>query len=305
MTKAGAVAAATVFCALLVAFPLAAEPAGATLPIGHAVLLGVVEGVTEYLPVSSTGHLTVIQGILGLWRTPETKSAADAYAICIQAGAIIAVLLISFGRIKGMLRGILGRDREGLRLLGNLIVAFVPAAGIGFVLESRLKQYLFGIWPVAAAWLVGGVFILALLARKARADGKPLEGITWQTALVIGLAQILALWPGVSRSLVTIAGGLFLGLSMSAAVEFSFLLGLVTLGAATVYEGIKLGPEIVRAFGWVSPLVGVAVAAVAAFVAVRWMVSYLRTRSLAIFGWYRIAIAIATAALVATGVLSV
>ncbi len=298
-------AAVLILGSLLVAFPLAAEPVGATLPVGHAVLLGVVEGVTEYLPVSSTGHLTVLEGILGLWGTPETKSAADAYAICIQAGAIIAVLLISFGRIKGMVRGIVGRDRDGLRLLGSLIVAFVPGAGIGFLLESRLKQYLFGVWPVAAAWLVGGVFILAFLARRSRADGKPLEGITWQTALVIGLAQTLALWPGVSRSLVTIAGGLFLGLSMSAAVEFSFLLGLVTLGAATVYEGIKLGPEIVRAFGWVSPLVGVAVAAVAAFVAVRWMVSYLRTRSLAIFGWYRIAIAIATAALVAIGVLSV
>lgn len=121
---------------------------------------------------------------------------------------------------------------------------------------------------------------------------------------MIGLAQVLGLWPGVSRSLVTIAGGIFVGLSVSAAVEYSFLLGLVTLGAATIYEGVKLGPSIVSSFGWASPLIGLLFAAVSAFIAVRWIVGYLRTRSLAIFGWYRILIAVVTGVLVLSGAVS-
>ena len=277
------------------------EPRAMSVP--QAVLLGVVEGVTEYLPVSSTGHLTVVQDLLGLWATPEEKSASDAYAICIQAGAILAVLLIYRLRLKGMVSGLIGRNPEGLRLAGALVVAFVPAAFFGLFLEARIKHYLYGIWPVAAAWLVGGIFILAVLARRRTGEGKALEGLTWQMALLVGLAQVLALWPGVSRSLATIAAGLFVGLTLSAAVEFSFLLGLFTLGAATIYEGLKLGPEIVRTFGWLSPVAGLVAAAVAAFIAVRWMVEYLRTRSLAIFGWYRIGIALMVGVLVLTGVL--
>jgi undecaprenyl-diphosphatase len=281
----------------------AVEPARSTMSIPQAALLGVVEGVTEYLPVSSTGHLTVVQSLLGLWATPEEKRASDAYAICIQLGAIIAVFLVSWRRIKGMVRGIVGRDRDGLRLLGNVVIAFIPAAVFGLLFENRIKHSLYGIWPVAAAWLVGGIFILTALTRRRTREGAALESLGWHSALIIGLVQVVALWPGVSRSLVTIAGALFVGLSLSAAVEFSFLLGLLTLGAATIYEGLKLGPEIVAAFGWVSPLVGLVVAGIAAFIAVRWMVGYLRTRSLAVFGWYRIGAAVVAAVLVITGVL--
>ncbi len=278
------------------------EAPRSAMSVPQALVLGIVEGVTEFLPVSSTGHLTVVQDLLGLWATPEEKNASDAYAICIQLGAIIAVFLVSWGRIKAMVRGIFGADREGLRLFGNVVVAFIPAAIIGLALEKTIKQHLYGVWPVAAAWLVGGLFILLVLTRL-RADGKGIEGLTWQTALVIGCAQVVALWPGVSRSLVTIAGGMFVGLSVGAAVEFSFILGLVTLGAATIYEGVKLGPMIVHAFGWASPVIGLVAAAVSAFLAVRWMVEYLRTRSLAIFGWYRIAIAVIAGILVLTRVI--
>ncbi len=267
----------------------------------QAIILGIVEGLTEYLPVSSTGHLNVVQSLLGLWATPEEKSASDAYAICIQAGAIIAVFLISFGRIRAMVRGIFGADSQGLRLFGNVVVAFIPAALVGLMLEETIKTYLYGIWPIVGAWLVGGIFILAVMTRRRGQEGLAIEGLTWRTALMIGLAQVLSLWPGVSRSLVTITGGLFVGLSMPAAVEFSFILGLVTLGAATIYEGLKLGHLIVASFGWASPLIGLAAAAVSAFIAVRWMVAYLKTRSLAIFGWYRVAIAVAVTALAFVG----
>jgi undecaprenyl-diphosphatase len=180
----------------------------------------------------------------------------------------------------------------------------VPAAVIGLLLEDRIKRSLYGIWPIAAAWVVGGIFILAVLNRRRLKEGTALEVLGWQSALLIGLAQVIALWPGVSRSLVTIAGGLFVGLSVSAAVEFSFLLGLVTLGAATIYEALKQGHQIVQSFGVVAPMVGLVVAAVSAFAAVRWMVDYLRTRSLAVFGWYRIAAAAVVVLLAAAGVLA-
>jgi len=183
-------------------------------------------------------------------------------------------------------------------------VALIPAVLFGVLLEDRIKEYLYGVWPVAGAWLVGGVFILAVLARRKSNEGKALESLGTGSALVIGLVQVLALWPGVSRSLATITAGLFVGLSVSAAVEFSFLLGLLTLGGATIYEALKVGPLIVSTFGWLSPVIGLVVAAVAAFIAVRWMVEYLRTRSLAIFGWYRIGIAIVAGVLVVTGAIA-
>ena len=217
------------------------EPVRSSMSAGQGALLGLVEGLTEFLPVSSTGHLDVVQELLGLTATPQEKAASNAFAIVIQAGAILAVFLVMFGRIKKIVSGMFGRDTEGLKLFGKLAVAFVPAALAGLFLEERIKRYLYGYWPIAAAWLVGGIFILVVLNRRRLNDGKPLEGLGWQSALIIGLAQVVALWPGVSRSLVTIAGGMFVGLSVSAAVEFSFLLGLVTLGAATIYEGSARG----------------------------------------------------------------
>jgi undecaprenyl-diphosphatase len=275
-----------------------------TMTAPQGALLGLVEGITEFLPVSSTGHLLVVQNLLGLFATPEEKDASDAFAICIQAGAIIAVFLVSFGRIRKIFAGIFGRDKDGLRLFANLVVAFIPAAIIGLLLEERIKHSLYGLWPIAAAWAVGGIFILVVLNKNRLKEGKPLESLGWQSALIIGLAQVLSLWPGVSRSLVTIAGGLLVGLSISAAVEFSFLLGLVTLGAATIYEALKKGHQIIQTFGWTSPVIGLIVAGIAAFVAVRWMIGYLRTRSLAVFGWYRLGIAALAVLLVAAGAIA-
>jgi undecaprenyl-diphosphatase len=279
---------------------------------GQAVILGIVEGLTEYLPVSSTGHLLITERILGIGDSSQasaeqkqrTKEASDAYTICIQAGAIIAVLGLYFARVKQMLWGLAGRDPHGRRLLINVAAGFLPAAVIGLLFNNLIKAYLFGPWPVVAAWLVGGLAILAANRWQRNASHQaqrslPLEELTFQMALIIGFAQCIAMWPGVSRSLVTIVGGLLVGLSLPAAVEFSFLLGVVTLGAATAYDALKHGQVMLQAFDALSIAIGLVLAFLAAVASVKWMVSYLNRHGLAIFGYYRVVLALVTASLLA------
>ncbi|MBI5015387.1 MAG: undecaprenyl-diphosphate phosphatase [Deltaproteobacteria bacterium] len=266
----------------------------------QALLLGVVEGVTEYLPVSSTGHLILVQRLLGI----GGGEAADAFAICIQAGAIAAVLGLYRGRIAQILRGLLGRDAAGRLLLVNLLYAFAPAVVLGLLLEKRIKAHLFNLPAITAAWLVGGLAILAAsrwARREGRGDGKPLEELTTAGALTIGFLQCVAMWPGTSRSLVTILGGLLAGLGVGPAVEFSFLLGVVTLSAATAHDVWTHGAAMVSAYHWPSLLVGFAAATVAAAAAVKWMVGYLRRHGLAVFGWYRILLALGAGGALLTG----
>ena len=207
-----------------------------------------------------------------------------------------------------MLRGLSGKDPEGFKLLLNIMIGFFPAAVIGLLFNRLIKAYLFGIWPVVAAWFVGGLAIFVLERwREARGDrgnkGFPMDRLTWNTALMIGFAQCLAMWPGVSRSLATIAGGVLVGLSMSAAVEFSFLLGMVTLGAATVYDALKHGKIMLQNFDLLSMSVGLAVAFISAVLSVKWLVAYLNRHGLVIFGYYRIALAILVAVLIVWNVL--
>ena len=264
----------------------------------QALVLGIVEGITEYLPVSSTGHLLLAQRLLGIGES----EASDAFAICIQAGAIVAVIGLYRQRLIEMWAGIRGSNPAGRALAVNLVAAFVPAAGLGFLLQKVLKKYLFGgetwgLWPVVAAWFVGGVAILAVnVYRRRRQETHrarfDLEGLTVRMSLVIGVSQCLALWPGTSRSLVTIVGGILVGLRMRAAVEFSFLLGLLTLGAATSYDALKHGRAMLETYGSGSLALGFAAACLSAVLAVKWMVAYLNRHGLEVFGYYRIALAI-------------
>ena len=268
----------------------------------QAFILGLVEGITEYLPISSTGHLLVTQRLLGI----DSSNSADAFAICIQVGAILAVLGLYRVRVWKMTLGMLGRDAEGRNLAFSIILAFLPAAVIGLLLEKTIKKYLFGgdewgLWPVVAAWFFGGVAILAAtIFRRMRGatphSGLDLEHITLRMAVIVGLFQCLAMWPGVSRSLLTIVGGLMVGLSVPAAVEFSFLLGVVTLSAATAYDALKHGQEMLEHYGPVPLLIGLGAAWLSAVIAVKWMVGYLKSHGLEIFGWYRIGAAIVVAA---------
>lgn len=273
------------------------------LSVGQAIVLGLVEGITEYLPVSSTGHLLVTSRILNLPHgNGDAATALKSYEIAIQAGAIVAVLGLYRSRFVTMIEGITKRSEEGRRLVLALVVAFVPAAVIGLIGEKLIKKHLFGVGPVIGAWALGGVIILVLVSRGVinRPGGRALETLTTRHALIIGVVQVAAMWPGTSRSLVTIVAALLLGYSMFAAIEFSFLLGVLTLGAATAFSVVKDGSSMVDHFGLLTPLIGLVVAFVAAVVSVRWMVTYLQKHTLAVFGWYRLAVAAIALVLVLT-----
>lgn len=272
------------------------------LSIWAAVILGLVEGLTEYLPVSSTGHLLVTNEILGLAETEEAEQALDTYAICIQAGAIVAVFVLYWERIRQMLDGLLGRSEEGRRVLIGVIVAFIPTAIIGLALVDYVRDQLFGVGPIAAAWLVGGIGIL-LLTRSGLMDrgGIELSDLTVKHAAIIGVAQAIAMWPGTSRSLITIVAAVLVGLSLRAAVEFSFLLGLATLGAATLATGFTDGAQLVDLYGYTTPAIGMVVAFVAALASIKWMVSWLQERSFDVFGYYRVVIGVLAFAAIALG----
>lgn len=258
------------------------------MQLWQSVLLGVVEGVTEFLPVSSTAHLLLTQRLLGM-----QGEAANAFAISIQAGAILAVLGLYRHRVGAMLSGALGQSAEGRHILRNVVLGFLPAAVLGKLFDRAIERHLLGLWPVVAAWFVGGVVILLVHGRAHRAvrQGFTLDQLRPRTAALIGLAQCLAMWPGTSRSLATILAGVLLGLELGAAVEFSFLLGLVTLSAAAGYKCVKGGAAMLHDYGALHLAVGFAVATLSAAASVRWMVAWLQRRGLAVFGWYRLVLA--------------
>jgi undecaprenyl-diphosphatase len=275
----------------------------------QAVILGIVEGVTEYLPVSSTGHLVLTAWLLGLADDPAQWKAAFTFNIVIQAGAIAAVLLIYWSRVKQMLLGVVGRDRAGRTLAINIVVAFLPAAVLGPLLNDRIEQYLNGPWPVVGALFVGGWLMLAVAySRKlSRTEhrGRDLDSITWKIALLIGFGQCIAMWPGTSRSMMTIVAGLMLGLRPRAAAEFTFLLGLVTLSAATAYKGFFDGRQMLAEIGgWMPLVLGFITATISAALAVKWFVAFLTRHGLAPFAWYRLGIASVLAGLLVAGVLT-
>lgn len=294
------------------------------MELWQAIILGLVEGITEYLPISSTGHLILVSSAMGL-DTPEQKNALDAFNIVIQGGAILAVLGLYRARVWQMMRGLVGRDAAGRRLLINLVVAFIPAAVLGKLLDEWLESHLFFAGPVLAALFLGGVYMIGLDRWKRRAatrdaseadKGKPgadLDSLTPPKALAIGLMQCVAMWPGTSRSMMTITGGMIVGLRPVAAAEFSFLLGLPTLGAATVYKLYKNlshakasgTPNLFEQLGVLPVVVGLIVAAISAALAVRWLVAFLNRHGLTAFGIYRIVLCAALLVMVSMGVVNI
>lgn len=273
----------------------------------QALLLGIVEGLTEYLPVSSTGHLILTAWLLGLSEDPERWAAVFTFEIVIQAGAIAAVLLLYRRRCRSMVLGVLGRDDEGRRLAWHLLVAFLPAAVVGPLLSDVIATKLNGPWPVVAALFTGACLMLLVVRWPGRrTDGsRGLADLDVRTALWIGGAQCLAMWPGTSRSMMTIVAALLAGLGARAAAELSFLLGLVTLSAATAYKLVEGGPEMLAHFGLGTVGLGLLAATVSAAVAVRWFVDFLARRGLAPFAWYRLVVALVLAVAILAGWLEV
>jgi undecaprenyl-diphosphatase len=254
-----------------------------------AVVLGVVEGLTEFLPVSSTGHLIVAGSLLGY-----TGDKAKLFEIVIQAGAILAVCWEYRVKLLTVAAGLF-RDRVAQRFALNLLIAFLPAAVLGLAFAKAIKAHLFAPIPVASAFIVGAVVILWVERRQqanpavVRIDG--VDDLRWLDALKIGCAQAFALIPGTSRSGATIIGGMVFGLSRKAATEFSFFLAIPTLFAATGYEFVR--NRALLAGGDLSMIgVGFVVSFVSAFLVVRWLLRYVAHHDFIPFAWYRIAFGI-------------
>lgn len=264
------------------------------MSLKEALALGCIEGMTEYLPVSSTGHLLIFQHWLGRESTPQETEAANALAICIQSGAILAVVLLYYRRLHQMARGLGGREPAGLRLFIHLVIAFLPAAVFGLLFQQTIKDQLFNIRSVTLATFTGAVVILTMsrVDRRTRdAPEKDLTDMKWWEALIVGCMQCVAFWPGFSRSLATILGCRAVNLRLTAAVEFSFLLGLITLIAATAKEAVSHGPSIVEHYGVTPPLLALAAAFVSAIISVKFMISILSRYGLTPFGYYRLLLA--------------
>ena len=255
------------------------------MPPFLAAILGVVEGLTEYLPVSSTGHLILVGNLL------HAGAGREAFEIVIQLGAVLAVAVQYRALLGARIAGLLAGKRESIALLVALVVAFLPVAILGFLVHKKIKALLFSPVPVAAALIVGGVIMIVVervRARRGTVGLQGLEHVTWQRALIIGLGQCVSLWPGSSRSMCTIVTAQLCGLSTATAAEFSFLVALPTLGAATLYEGYKDRHELAETIGVTSLLIGLVVSFLVAWAVIAVFIRYLQRRGLEPFGYYRI-----------------
>jgi undecaprenyl-diphosphatase len=251
-----------------------------------AVLLGLIEGLTEFLPISSTGHLIVAEDLLA-----ANIARREVFIVAIQAGAILAVVFAYRARLLHIARAFASDERER-RLVVNIAIAFVPAAIAGVLFKKAIETVLFFPVPVAAALVVGGLIILIVERAHAARDYHPridtIDDIGWADALKIGCAQCLALIPGTSRSGATIIGGLVFGFSRRAATEFSFFLAIPTVIGASVYSLYKARDQLVTSD---LPLfaAGFVAAFVAAWIAVRGLLAYISGHDFRAFAWYRIA----------------
>ena len=249
-----------------------------------ALLLGLVEGLTEFLPISSTGHLILAGALLG-YQNEKSK----VFEIVIQTGAMFAIVWEYRARFLSVATGVF-KHRESQQFLINVIVAFMPAAVLGLLFGSVIKKYLFSALPVAFAFIIGGVVIL-WVERSAHVRERErvhtVEAMTWRDALKVGFAQALALIPGTSRSGATIIGGRLLGLSRQVATEFSFFLAVPTLMAAGAYTLYKnralLSASDIEFFS-----IGFIAAFISAFLCVRWLLRYITRHDFSVFAWYRI-----------------
>ncbi|MCH8621095.1 undecaprenyl-diphosphate phosphatase [Undibacterium sp. TS12] len=269
------------------------------------IIMGIVEGLTEFLPISSTGHLILTGSLLNF-----TGEKQKVFEIVIQAGAIFAVCWEYRAKIASVVTG-LTSDARARKFAINLFVAFLPAAVLGLLFSKKIKAVLFAPVPVALAFIIGGIIILFVERKQAGADThdsshariQSVDDMTLLDALKIGLAQSLALIPGTSRSGATIIGGMLFGLSRKAATEFSFFLAIPTLFGATVYSLYKAREDLSMADLPMFSL-GTVAAFISAFFCVRWLLRYISSHNFNVFAWYRIAFGIMILITAYTGVIT-
>jgi undecaprenyl-diphosphatase len=247
----------------------------------QSLILGIVEGITEFLPISSTGHQIIVADLIGF-----SGERAMAFNIIIQLGAILAVVWEFRRKIIEVVLG-LPREAEAQRFTSNLLIAFMPAVILGVAFADLIHQYLFNPITVAAALIVGGVIMLWAERREHVIHAESVDDMTWKDALKVGCAQCLAMIPGTSRSGATIIGGLLFGLSRKAATEFSFFLAMPTMVGAAVYSGYKYRelflPADLPVFA-----IGFVTSFIFAMIAVRALLKFIGNHSYAVFAWYRI-----------------
>ncbi len=256
----------------------------------QTIVMGIVEGLTEFLPISSTGHLIIVGGVLQFDASIGSKALAGTFEVFIQLGAIIAVMLYFARDLISLLKRARS-DKSAQRLLIAVAVAFVPAAIIGVLLNNLIDKYLFSPFTVGIALVVGGVIML-LVERWVQTRKQPittLDRVDLKQGLGIGIAQIASLFPGMSRSASTIVGGLLMGLDRSTALRFSFYLSIPTMVAATLYKLVK---EINTINGSAVPafVLGAVVSFAVAIVVIKWFLGYVAKHDLRPFAWYRLAL---------------
>lgn len=250
-----------------------------------AAIMGVVEGLTEFLPISSTGHLILTASLLNF-----TGDKVKVFEIAIQTGAIFAIVLLYWQRFVGVAQGMGAGGPQGLaarRFVANIAIAFFPAVVLGLLFGKYIKAHLFNPLVVASAFIVGGFIILWAERRQHEARVAEVDDMSGLDALKVGLVQCLALVPGTSRSGATIIGGMLLGLSRKAATEFSFFLAVPTLMGAGAYDLLK-NRHLLSAADLPMFLVGLFFAFVSAWLCVKWLVRYVATHNFVPFAWYRI-----------------
>lgn len=261
----------------------------------QAVVLGVIQGATEFLPVSSTGHMVLANELLfkKTYAAAE-KAHVDNYMICIQIGTILTLLLFYRKYVLRILKGWLGRDRSGFTLGLNVGIAFIPAGLLGFFFDGFIQKYFYTRNFIATSLLIGGmaIFFLEIYRKKHTARINDIYELPLRSALIIGLFQIIALWPGFSRSLATIIGGIIVGFNLVQAVNFSFLLGLLTSSVASIYKLLKGGTAFLDAIPWDTGSLGILVSFMVGMSTIVVFLRYIQRNGLKIFGWYRIFIGI-------------
>ncbi|MDO8465029.1 MAG: undecaprenyl-diphosphate phosphatase [Gallionella sp.] len=269
-----------------------------TILLIKAAILGIVEGLTEFLPISSTGHLILAGDLLDF-----NNERGKVFEIVIQFAAILAVCWEYRAKLGTVVGGLLQKQEAAQRFTANLLIAFLPLAILGLLFGKAIKAHLFSPVPVALAFIIGGIFILWAEKRDHRITVESVDNMHWRDALKMGFAQALALIPGTSRSGATIIGGLFFGLSRKGATEFSFFLAVPTLTAATVYELVKYRDQF-HADDWGIFIVGSVTSFISAFLCVRWLLRYISHHDFTVFAWYRIVFGLVVLGTAYSGVVS-